>query len=206
MRIGIFGGTFDPPHVGHQILADEAVAQLNLDRLLWVLTPDPPHKQEQMITGLDCRLEMVKAATANNSAFELSRVDIDRHGPHYAVDTVQIINKQFPSAELFYIIGGDSLHDLPSWYHPQQLLAEVDGLAVMHRPGDQIDLRLLEEKLPGIGAKIRYIDAPLLEISSRQIRERISHGEGYRYYLPPAVLSIIQRENLYHFLSVAPLE
>ena len=206
MRIGIFGGTFDPPHVGHQILADEAVAQLNLDRLLWVLTPDPPHKQGQMITGLDCRLEMVKAATANNSAFELSCVDIDRHGPHYAVDTVQIIKKQFPSAELFYIIGGDSLHDLPSWYHPQQLLAEVDGLAVMHRPGDQIDLRLLEEKLPGIGAKIRYIDAPLLEISSRQIRERISHGEGYRYYLPPAVLNIIQRENLYHFLSVAPLE
>jgi nicotinate-nucleotide adenylyltransferase len=206
MRIGIFGGTFDPPHVGHQILADEAVAQLNLDRLLWVLTPDPPHKQGQMITGLDCRLEMVKAATANNSAFELSRVDIDRHGPHYAVDTVQIIKKQFPSAELFYIIGGDSLHDLPSWYHPQQLLAEVDGLAVMHRPGDQIDLRLLEEKLPGIGAKIRYIDAPLLEISSRQIRERISRGEGYRYYLPPAVLTIIQRENLYHFLSVAPLE
>jgi nicotinate-nucleotide adenylyltransferase len=206
MRIGIFGGTFDPPHVGHQILADEAVAQLNLDRLLWVLTPDPPHKQGQMITGLDCRLEMVKAATANNSAFELSRVDIDRHGPHYAVDTVQIIKEQFPSAELFYIIGGDSLHDLPSWYHPQQLLAEVDGLAVMHRPGDQIDLRLLEEKLPGIGAKIRYIDAPLLEISSRQIRERISAGEGYRYYLPPAVLTIIQRENLYHFLSVAPLE
>lgn len=206
MRIGIFGGTFDPPHVGHQILADEAVAQLNLDRLLWVLTPDPPHKQGQMITGLDCRLEMVKAATANNSAFELSRVDIDRHGPHYAVDTVQIIKEQFPSAELFYIIGGDSLHDLPSWYHPQQLLAEVDGLAVMHRPGDQIDLRLLEEKLPGIGAKIRYIDAPLLEISSRQIRERISAGEGYRYYLPPAVLNIIQRENLYHFLSVAPLE
>lgn len=206
MRIGIFGGTFDPPHVGHQILADEAVAQLNLDRLLWVLTPDPPHKQGQMITGLDCRLEMVKAATANNSAFELSRVDIDRHGPHYAVDTVQIIKEQFPSAELFYIIGGDSLHDLPSWYHPQQLLAEVDGLAVMHRPGDEIDLRLLEEKLPGIGAKIRYIDAPLLEISSRQIRERISAGEGYRYYLPPAVLTIIQRENLYHFLSVAPLE
>lgn len=206
MRIGIFGGTFDPPHVGHQILADEAVAQLNLDRLLWVLTPDPPHKQGQTITGLDCRLEMVKAATADNAAFELSRVDIDRHGPHYAVDTVQIIKKQFPSAELFYIVGGDSLHDLPSWYHPQQLLAEVDGLAVMHRPGDQIDLRLLEEKLPGIGAKIRYIDAPLLEISSRQIRERISHGEGYRYYLPPAVLTIIQRENLYHFLSVAPLE
>jgi nicotinate-nucleotide adenylyltransferase len=206
MRIGIFGGTFDPPHVGHQILADEAVAQLNLDRLLWVLTPDPPHKQGQTITGLDCRLEMVKAATADNAAFELSRVDIDRHGPHYAVDTVQIIKKQFPLTELFYIIGGDSLHDLPSWYHPQQLLAEVDGLAVMHRPGDQIDLRLLEEKLPGIGAKIRYIDAPLLEISSRQIRERISRGEGYRYYLPPAVLTIIQRENLYHFLSVAPLE
>lgn len=199
MRIGVFGGTFDPPHIGHLILADEAVSQLNLDRLLWVLTPNPPHKQDQTITALPLRLEMVQAAIEHNPAFELSTADIDRPGPHYAVDTVRILAQKFDRAELYYIIGGDSLHDLPTWRNGAQLIQAVTGLGVMHRPDDHVDLETLEEKFPGISKKIFLIDAPLLEISSRQIRERIMHGEGYRYYLPETVLSIIQKEKLYHF-------
>ena len=118
MRIGIFGGTFDPPHLGHLILADEAHAQLELDRLLWVLTPDPPHKLHQSITPLVDRLDMLRATIAGNNAFELSMVDIERAGPHYAVDTLLILGRSYPGDALIYVMGGDSLRDLPTWYRP----------------------------------------------------------------------------------------
>ncbi len=121
--IGLFGGTFDPPHIGHLILAAEMRAQLSLDRLLWVLTPDPPHKQGQLITPVEHRLAMVKLAISNNDQFELSMVDIDRPGPYYAQDSVKIIAKQNPGADLVYLMGGDSLRDLPAWHCPTELVA-----------------------------------------------------------------------------------
>ena len=116
MRVGIFGGTFDPPHVGHLILAEECRTQLRLDRLLWVVTNQPPHKLDQTLSPVEKRVEMVQLSIAGNSHFELSRVDIDRPGPHYAVDTVRLLQEQLPEAELFYLMGGDSLHDLPTWH------------------------------------------------------------------------------------------
>ncbi|GIV66031.1 MAG: nicotinate-nucleotide adenylyltransferase [Bellilinea sp.] len=200
-RIGIFGGTFDPPHVGHLILAAEAQDQLRLDRLLWVLTPDPPHKQNQRITPLEIRVRLLQAAIGDNRSFELCRVEMDRPGPHYAVDTVRILKDQVSSAEMFYLIGGDSLHDLPTWYQPQQLIELIDGLGVMRRPGDQVDLSELEQKIPGIALKIRFIEAPLLEISARQIRQRISEGRAYRYYVPPGVYQLIEELGVYHLPS-----
>lgn len=196
-RIGIFGGTFDPPHVGHLILAAEAQDQLRLDRLLWVLTPDPPHKQGQSITPLDIRMKLLMAAIGDNSSFELSRVDMDRPGPHYAVDTVGILKEHYSLAEFFYLIGGDSLHDLPTWFQPQRLIELIDGLGVMRRPGDQVDLRSMEQKIPGLSVKICFIEAPLLEISARQIRQRIAAGRAYRYYVPPAVYRLIEDMQIY---------
>lgn len=204
-RIGVFGGTFDPPHVGHLILAAEAQDQLRLDRLLWVLTPDPPHKQDWSISPLAIRLQLLLAAIGDNPSFELCRVDIDRPGPHYAVDTVKILQEQFPSAEIYYLIGGDSLHDLPTWYQPQQLIKLVHGLGVMRRPGDQVDLRELEDKIPGLTAKIYFIEAPLLEISARQIRQRIAEGRAYRYYVPPAVYRLIDEYKIYRNSSLTEL-
>ncbi len=197
LRLGVFGGTFDPPHVGHLILAQEAVDQLRLDRLLWVLTPHPPHKVDQTISSLEIRFKLVMAAIEDNPSFELSRVDIDRPAPHYAVDTLQILKDQYPTAEIFYLIGGDSLHDLPGWHQPHRLIMQMDGLGVMRRPGDQVDLRDLEQKIPGITQKIHFIEAPLLEISARQIRQRIAAGRAYRYYLPPAVYQIIESLGIY---------
>ena len=196
-RIGIFGGTFDPPHLGHLILAAEATAQLGLDRLLWVLTPDPPHKRNQQLTPVNIRLELVHAALRDDPNFELNRVDLDRDGPHYTLDTVKIIHQQNPMDELFYLIGGDSLHDFPNWYKPNQLLAEVTGLGVMRRPGDQIDLSRLEMALPGVIQKINFVDAPLLEIASHEIRSRIAAGRPYRYYLLPAVYDCIKEKGYY---------
>jgi nicotinate-nucleotide adenylyltransferase len=197
MRLGVFGGTFDPPHLGHLILAAEAADQLQLDLVLWVITPDPPHKHGQSISPLDVRMRMLKAALNEDARFQISRVDVDRPGPQYAVDTVQILKGQYPGSQLYYLLGGDSLHDLPKWYAPQRLLATVDGVGVMRRPGDRVDLGGLERFLPGLGHRVRFVDAPLLEIASRDIRERIAEGRHCRYFLPEAVWSIIQELNLY---------
>jgi nicotinate-nucleotide adenylyltransferase len=197
VRLGVFGGTFDPPHLGHLILAAEAVDQLKLDRLLWVLTSIPPHKQNQIVSPLTVRLELLQAVLACDPAFDLSRVDIDRPAPYYAADTVQLLRAQYPQAELFYLMGGDSLYDLPVWYHPEVFLSGCTGLGVMRRPGDRIDLARLEGVLPGITEKIHFINSPLLEISSKQIRERIRSGHAYRYYLPEVVFQLIDQKRLY---------
>ena len=197
MRIGVFGGTFDPPHWGHMILAAEAVEQLELDRLLWVLASQPPHKRQKAVSTLAARLEMVRAIVKEDAQFELSRVDIDRPGPHYAVDTMALLAAQFPGAELFFLMGGDSLSDLPSWGQAQRFVDFCAGIGVMRRPPNHAVLDQLENQLPGLTEKIKFIDAPLLEIASSEIRERIFTGRHYRYYLPPAVYDLIEGRGFY---------
>jgi nicotinate-nucleotide adenylyltransferase len=198
MRIGIFGGTFDPPHLGHLILAAEAGYQLYLDRLLFVLTPDPPHKQDRQITPVEDRLAMLVAAISDNPAFELSRVEVDRPGPHYAVDTMKLLREEYPGDELVYLMGGDTLMGLPVvWRQPHEFIAACDYLGVMRRPQDTIDLEGLESQLPGIREKVQFMDAPLLEIASRQIRQRAAEGRPYRYYLPESVCQVIRERKLY---------
>jgi nicotinate-nucleotide adenylyltransferase len=197
LLVGIYGGTFDPPHIGHLILAAEARARLRLDRLLWILTPDPPHKQDQHITPLGHRLAMVQLAIAGDPGFELSRVDVNRPGPQYAVDTVRILAEKDPTANLVYLIGGDSLRDLPSWHRPADLVALCAFLGVVRRPGDEVDLPSLEKTIPGLSAKIRFVDAPLLDIASHEIRARAAQGRPFRYFLPPAVYGYILDHHLY---------
>ena len=196
-RIGIFGGTFDPPHLGHLILASEVRFQLDLDRLLWVLTPAPPHKPDRPITPVEHRLGMVAAALADAPDFELSTVEIDRPPPHYSIDTVRILRGQFPGNELVYLMGGDSLRDLHTWHAAEALVAELDGIGVMRRPEDDVDLGELEGRLPGAAAKVQVVRAPLLEIASSDIRQRVRAGAPYRYYVHPAVYERIEAEGLY---------
>jgi nicotinate-nucleotide adenylyltransferase len=196
-RLGIFGGTFDPPHLGHLILAAEAQTQLGLDRVLFVLTADPPHKQEHAITPVEDRLAMLAAAIQGQAIFELSRVEIDRPGPHYAVDTLRLLAKEHKGNQLVYLIGGDSLRNLPDWDRAQEFIAACAALGAMRRPGTRIDLADLELALPGLTAKLEFVDAPLLEISSSEIRERVRDGGHYRFYLPGAVYQIIQEKGLY---------
>jgi len=197
MRVGIFGGTFDPPHLGHLILAAEATSQLKLDRLLWVLTPDPPHKRDQKLTPIEIRFELVQLSLMDDPTFEMCRVDLDRPGPHYTLDTVKLIKHEYPGAEIFYLIGGDSLHDYPNWHRAPELLDEVNGLGVMRRPGDQVDMTLLETQIHGISKKVFFIEAPLLEIASHQIRRRIRQGRPFRYYILPVVYKRILEKNYY---------
>jgi nicotinate-nucleotide adenylyltransferase len=196
-RIGIFGGTFDPPHIGHLILAAEARAQLSLQRVLWVLTPYPPHKAGQAITPLEERIDLVEATISDNPEFELSRVDLDRPAPHYAVDSVNLLRNERPAAQLIYLMGGDSLADLPTWHAPGDFLAACDSLGVLMRPGYSIDLGELEIVLPGIRAKVHSILAPMIDISASDLRLRIPQGRPFRYFLHPGVYDIILAKKLY---------
>lgn len=196
-RIGIFGGTFDPPHLGHLILACEVYAQLKLDRLLWVLTPDPPHKQGREISSLPHRKKMVELAIEDNDSFEFSLVEAEREGPHYSVDTVNIIRRANPNAELIFLMGGDSLQDLASWHQPSDFVAACDEIGVMRRPEHQINLDRLTQEIAGLKEKVRFVKAPLLEIASREIRQRVREGLPCRYYLPLTVYRYIRDEKLY---------
>jgi nicotinate-nucleotide adenylyltransferase len=196
-RVGLFGGTFDPPHVGHLILASEAKSQLELNRVLWTVTPDPPHKQDQYITSLEHRLAMVRLAIEDDPSFELSDIELERPGPHYTADTIRLLAEQNPDAEIVPILGGDSLNDLPTWHQPQEILYAAHWVGVMRRPGEETNVQALERELPGISSKIHYVDAPLLEIASSEIRNRAAKGMPFRYYLPEAVYEYIEKHHLY---------
>ncbi len=195
-RIGILGGTFDPPHVGHLILAEYSAEALELDHLFLVPAADPPHKQGEIKASVQHRLAMLERAIDGNERFSLSRIDVDRPGPHYSYDTVRIVKKQFPDADLFFVMGGDSFRDLPTWYDPQKIIA-LSKIVVMRRPYDNMRPDMHEAVLPGLAQRAILVDAPLLEISSSDIVERLSLGKSVRYLVPDAVLDYISQHHLY---------
>lgn len=195
MRLGLFGGTFDPPHIGHLHLAAAARDQLALDRVLWIVTADPPHKDDS-ISPVAHRLALVAAAIAGQPAFEISRVEVDRPGPHYAADTVALLAAQFPAADLVYLMGGDSLRDLPTWGRPRALLAHCT-LGVLRRPGDHVDLAALEGPLPGISQRVAFIDLPLIPVSASTVRRNVAAGLPITGLVPLAVAAVIGALGLY---------
>jgi nicotinate-nucleotide adenylyltransferase len=196
-RLGLFGGTFDPPHLGHLILAAEAYQQLRLDRVLWILTPDPPHKLKREITTLKHRLDLLYAAISNDANFELCMVDIERPGPHYAIDTVRILQQQQPEVDFIYLMGGDSLMDLHTWRNHIELVEIISALAVMIRTGEKINLADLESKTPGLSAKVQFINAPRIGISASDIRQRVANGLPFRYLVPSEVYKLIRDRGFY---------
>lgn len=196
-RIGILGGTFDPLHLGHLILAEEALFRLALDCVLFLLTPSPPHKTGQEITPLNHRLKMLELSIRDQPAFEISRVDIDRPPPHYAADSLLLIKEIYPQARVFYLMGEDSLQDLSHWHEPGRFLQQCDGIGVMRRVIDGDSLVELERMFPGIEQKVIFLKAPRFDISSREIRQRVAQGMPFRYFLPPAVYQYILRTGLY---------
>lgn len=197
MKIGVFGGSFDPPHIAHLILAQEACSQLGLERLLWVLTPNPPHKRGRQMTPAPLRWEMLTLALQDNPLFVPSRIDIDRPPPQYAVDTLHLLRQAYPGSELVYLIGGDSLRDLPTWRQPLEVITASSALGVFRRPRVRIDLERLESQLPGLTAKIRWVETPRLDISATLVRRLAGEGRPFRYYVPEAVHSYILEKSLY---------
>jgi nicotinate-nucleotide adenylyltransferase len=194
-RIGILGGTFDPPHIGHLVLADCAIQSLALDDLLFVPAADPPHKRSTRVS-IRHRLPMLECALALDPRFQLSRVDVDRPGPHYTVDMVGILQAQAPDAELFFVMGSDSLRDLNTWHKPQALIDAV-RLAVMRRPEADVPLSIHATLLPNLEERVVLIDAPRLEVSSTEIVERLRAGKSVRFLVPDPVLDYIETHQVY---------
>ncbi len=195
-RIGVFGGTFDPPHVGHLILAQVALNALGLERVLFVPAAQPPHKQGQNLTAPLHRFAMLQRAIAGNPHFEISRVDMDRQGPHYTSDMLSILRAQHRGYDLFFLMGADSLSDLITWRAPEWIIAQAT-LAVMRRPGASVNLDGLEARLPGVRERVVLVDAPLIEIAASTLRQTIRNGHSIRYQVPDAVLEYITQQRLY---------
>jgi nicotinate-nucleotide adenylyltransferase len=196
LRLGVIGGTFDPPHYGHLVLAENAAVQLELARVLFVPAGQPPHKPDQPITPARHRVAMVEFAVADNAAFRLSRVDVERPGPHYTVDMLGILKETHPGATFFFLIGGDSLSDFVNWRDPAGILEQAQ-LGVMQRPGWETDLTSLQEALPGIEERLTWLDAPHLEISGTDLRRRVAEGLPIRYLVPPSIEHYVRKHRLY---------
>lgn len=196
-RVGIFGGTFDPVHIGHLILAEEARFQLNLDRVYLVPAGAPPHKQNRELTPVGHRLMMVELATTDMPGLWVSRVDADRPGPHYANDTVQLLQQQIgEDTQLYFLMGMDSLRDLPGWRQPQWLIAQCI-LVVLTRHDIVIDWEQLQTSLPGLRERVILLDMPELEIASHVLRERIRNGAPISHQIPRLVETYIAKHGLY---------
>ena len=195
MRLGILGGSFDPPHIGHLILAEYALDAVPLDHVLFVPAADPPHKRGTR-AAVDHRLAMITAAIQDRPEFSVSRVDIDRPGPHYTVDMLRLLRAQFPEAELYFIMGGDSLRDLVKWSRPQELIT-LCTLVVMGRPDAIAYPDMHEAVLPGLVERVIMTESPMLGVSSSEIAARLVTGHSVRYVVPAPVLSYIETNRLY---------
>ncbi len=196
-KIGVLGGTFDPPHNGHLGIAQEALAQLRLEQVVFAPTRKPPHKLGNQITPIEHRLEMVRLAIAQNPRFVLSRVDVDREGPTYTVDTIRLLRQQWDkNIEIYFIMGLDSLASILTWHAPDQLI-KLCRLAVLNRPGFSVDLDALERKLPGLSERVILISSPALDIAASDLQQRVRAGQPIEHLVPAPVAAYIAEHKLY---------
>lgn len=196
-RVGLLGGTFDPVHYGHLLLAEEARVAVPLDRVLFVPAGQPPHKLGEPHTAAAHRLRMLELAIEDNPAFGISRVDLDRPGPHYSVDMVRLVQEELgPAVELFFLMGSDSLAHILTWHEPQQLVKQC-RLVVAGRPGYAVDLSQLARELPAVEERLHFISMPLIEISGADLRRRVRAGYSIRYQVPEPVRQYIEAHRLY---------
>jgi nicotinate-nucleotide adenylyltransferase len=197
MRLGLYGGTFDPIHLGHLILAEACREACALDRVWFVVAGAPPHKPGGR-TDVGHRLEMVRLAIAGHPSFEVSEIETRRPGPHYSVETLETIARERPVDELFFLIGADSLVDLPHWREPDRIMT-LAGLVVANRPG--FEPPPLE--VPADARPIRNVTIPPIGIASHEVRRRLHEGRSIRYQVPRAVEAYIDAHGLYQPDAVA---
>jgi nicotinate-nucleotide adenylyltransferase len=195
MRLGLFGGTFDPIHLGHLIVAESCREACGLEKVWFVVAGAPPHKRGAR-TAVAHRLEMVRIAIAGHPAFEVSEREARGPGPHYSAETLETIHRDRPDDELFFLIGADSLADLPFWHRPDRVAA-LASLVVVNRPG--IDPAVMTD-WPDFGPEARPIlrvDVPPIGIASHDLRRRVAAGRSIRYQVPRGVEAYIQAHDLY---------
>jgi nicotinate-nucleotide adenylyltransferase len=200
MRIGVFGGTFDPVHLGHLILAEQCREQGRLDLVLFIPSARPPHKQRHAITPFRHRAEMLQLATAGHPAFRIDELENERPGPSYTVDTLDELSRRHPGAEWFFLVGSDALAEMHEWYDPAGIVRRA-GLLVMARGGERIpspgELGTSLGLPKGEAVRLEVIEAPRVEISSRDLRCRAAAGRSLRYLVPRAVECYIEEKGLY---------
>ena len=197
-RLGILGGTFNPPHVGHLVCAQEALSELGLDLVLLMPVHTPPHKPAEADPGIEHRVELCRRAVAGDPRFEVSRAEADRPGPSFTVDTLRGLNDGAnPEDELTFIVGGDQAHGFPEWRDPETIL-ELAALAVAER--DDVTREAITERLSGLrGAaeRVRFFAMPRVDVSSSLIRSRVAAGRPVRWLVPDGVDAYIREAGLY---------
>ena len=198
MRLGIFGGTFDPIHYGHLVLAEQCREQCQLDEVLFLPAGTPPHKEGQPLTPAKDRAEMVELAIAGHPAFHLDRRELHRPGPSYTVDTLTELRQELPDAQLFFLIGADSLDDLPQWRDPQRIV-QLATLVVVNRGPTLPTISAALTTCLGEAAlsRIQHATIPPIGISSRDLRQRLRDARTIRYFTPRPVECYIQTHALY---------
>jgi len=196
MRLGVFGGTFDPVHFGHLVLAERAREALSLDNVAWVPAGDPWRKGDRRVSAAKHRVELVRRAIEGNPAFELSTVETERAGPSYSAETLGALTSARPRAEVFFLLGLDALKDLPHWHEPHRIL-ELATVAAASREGRRLDTHQLDALLPGLGARTVWFEMPRLDISATELRERAAAGRSLRYLVPDVVEAYIREHKLY---------
>jgi len=196
MRTGLLGGTFNPPHLGHLVCAQEAHAQLGLDRVMFMPVHSPPHKEVDSDPGVEHRVALCSLAVVGDARFEVSRLEADTPGRSYTVDTLKRLHESSPEDELTFIMGGDMAYSLSTWHEPEAVLS-LAILGVAEREG--VGRADITEHLSGLAGadRIRFFDMPRIDISSSLIRRRAAAGRPLRYYVPDTVAEYIASEGLY---------
>ena len=198
MRVGVLGGTFDPVHLGHLIVAEDARLQLALDKVIFMTAGQPWLKSEQPLTPAEQRFDMVRLATGSNPHFEVARQEIDRTGPTYTVDTLEVLHRDLgPDTSIYFIVGLDALEQFHRWRDPERILA-LCHLAAVRRPGWlEFDVEGFLRQYPQAPGKVELLSMPLVDISGTELRRRAAAGESLRYQVPDAVAEYIEGHQLY---------
>ncbi len=196
MRVGILGGAFNPPHVGHLVCAQEALVQLELEKVVFMPVGEAPHRELQDDPGAEARLEMVELAVGDDARFATSRAELDRPGPSYTADTLRDLRSKAPDDELFLILGGDQAAALPEWREPGTVLA-LATVAVVERSNWSRNAIGIKVGRLGGAERFRYLDMPVMQVSSSAIRRRVAEGRPIRYLVPDKVVSYIGAKELY---------
>lgn len=197
MKIGIFGGTFDPIHYGHLLLAETAYDRFGMDKVLVMPAGDPYFKSDRNVSSDQDRMEMVKLAIAGNPHFEFSDLELNREGDTYTVETLEILKEQYPGDDLYLIVGSDTLFQMEKWYRPQDIFQMAAILSSRRNVENQElnhQMDLLRKKY---SAKIVNLYMPNIDISSTDIRDKVRHQMSVRYFLPDSVIEYIQAHHLY---------
>jgi len=195
MRLGVFGGTFDPPHIGHLIAAEETRVRLDLDSVIFIPSAVSPHKRDRPLSGAERRLAMLRLAVEGNDRFAVSDIEVQRGGISYTVDTLEDLKLRYPAEQLFLLIGADNLGELHLWRNPDRIL-QLATVVVMTRPGFPGDTAE-----SALGKSVLMCPVPPIGIASREIRERIGRGESVRYLVPDRVAEYIMEHDMYRSYS-----